>query len=263
MSRLCVFLVLPLLPGCFLPEPDRNTHILGSLTDLKTAPIDLADAHVFRIDNTAIHDSVDPILGSRERSGDYQCRVVVSELPLSYEKAPNGEKTASIRVQKEKGGWSGYLVGTPLYLKTRIVERSFSLVLYRPGFKLIAEDGPTPLEWKHAEDLWAQVGALDQLFFPGRIDGGHGGIPMNCWVVVPLEPGSASPAHRKALLFGASEYERLAGLAMKQPDLNRRERSSPEPWYARVPGGEGPWDQPRLLEYLHEKSKSLRDLADK
>jgi len=76
------------------------------------------------------------------------------------------------------------------------ISHSVALQLYRPGFDLVeveSWDVPQRIEWRVAADLETQEKALDQLFKPS------------------LEPGSTAEAHRQALLFGADEYDRLAG----------------------------------------------------
>ena len=83
--------------------------------------------------------------------------------------------------------------------------------LYRPGYELV-EIGPwertNRVEWKLAPDLAAQEKAVDYLF-GGRQDGPRRPFARyGCW----QEKGSGSAAHRESLLFGASEYERLAQL---------------------------------------------------
>ena len=79
------------------------------------------------------------------------------------------------------------------------VRESASVVvrLYRPGYDLVEIgpwEGTNRVEWKPTADLLAQKNAIDTLF-PGK-----------------QEAGSTSKTHREALLFGASEYERLAQL---------------------------------------------------
>jgi hypothetical protein len=76
--------------------------------------------------------------------------------------------------------------------------------LYRPGFQLLevtSENQGQPIIWQAAPDLQSQAEALDALF-PGPFS--------------ELSRGSQSPAHREALLFGASEFDRLAAQAKDQ-----------------------------------------------
>jgi hypothetical protein len=75
---------------------------------------------------------------------------------------------------------------------------------------------------------------LDERYFP---EGTCGPMDLICapsWhSEYRLDPGSVSPAHREALLFGATEHDRLAA----------------EPW---TPS-----------DALRRKAKALRDLANK
>ena len=82
-------------------------------------------------------------------------------------------------------------------LTFRYLEGStLALRLYRPGYELVeiaAWEATNRVEWKRLSAMTVDEAAVNALF------GGN------------LEPGSASKAHRAALLFGASEYDRLAG----------------------------------------------------
>jgi len=73
---------------------------------------------------------------------------------------------------------------------------TLALRVYRPGYELVEVKSwqrENRVVWKPAATLDAQEQALDSLFPPTRID-----------------YGSDADTHRRALLFGASEYERLA-----------------------------------------------------
>lgn len=79
---------------------------------------------------------------------------------------------------------------------------SVALRIYRPGYELVevkSWEAVNKVVWRLAPDLAGQQHALDALLPLGR-----------------LEPGSPSAAHREILLFGASEYERLASMAQSQ-----------------------------------------------
>jgi hypothetical protein len=91
--------------------------------------------------------------------------------------------------------------------------------IYRPGFELVEFKSwqfGKPLEWKAARTLVEQEKAIDQLMakagtphnpaIPGEEQKQATEIPAS------LRPGSFSEQHKAALLFAASEYERLATL---------------------------------------------------
>ncbi len=111
-------------------------------------------------------------------------------------------------------------------------ERSqFSLLVraYRPGFQMIevkAWEKSRELQWTPAADLLAQEKAIDDLLAdpsaPQRPLGGSvkevGQFVTTSWwdqkdqksPPLGLQPGSVSASQRSALVFAASEYERLA-----------------------------------------------------
>ncbi|MSQ94894.1 MAG: hypothetical protein EXR98_10120 [Gemmataceae bacterium] len=110
-------------------------------------------------------------------------------------------------------------------------ERSqFSLLVraYRPGFQMIevkAWEKSRELQWTPAPDLLAQEKAIDDLLadpaapMPPPMLGRDRGPEMSpsWWEMkdqkspaLGLQPGSVSPSQRSALVFAASEYERLA-----------------------------------------------------
>jgi hypothetical protein len=111
-------------------------------------------------------------------------------------------------------------------------ERSqFSLLVrvYRPGFQTIevqAWDKSHELQWTPATDLVAQELAIDDLLAdpaipltknPWKNQTGNGARQVRWWEQkdqksppLGLQPGSVSPSQRSALVFAASEYERLA-----------------------------------------------------
>jgi hypothetical protein len=84
---------------------------------------------------------------------------------------------------------------------------SVAVRLYRPGYDLVeirSWQRVNRVAWKPTADLGIQENALDRL------------LPLD-----RLEGGSRSPAHRKTMLFGAAEYERLASVAQSQDDQAR------------------------------------------
>jgi hypothetical protein len=123
--------------------------------------------------------------------------------------------------------------------------------LYRPGCQTVEVSSwslPEQVVWTGVADLKGQENAVDNLvaaqpfpFFPEtpeernakRAGQESPGSMLGC-----LAPGSESPEHRKALLFAASEYERLA-----------RE----------VPAGE---EGRRMRDRMEGKARWLRERAD-
>jgi hypothetical protein len=126
--------------------------------------------------------------------------------------------------------------------------------LYRPGWQTVeikAWDQVGPIAWKEAADLPARERAVDDLLStwgtdvqaqpPWRTEGHKvpppPPRPRDAQVFRNLAPGSTSAWHRQALLFAASEYERLGGAAA--PDKAGQE----------------------LRQRVSEKAKRLRELA--
>ncbi len=103
---------------------------------------------------------------------------------------------------------------------------SVALRVYRPGFEL-AEIEPweraKQINWIPAPELDAQDAVLDRLF-PLDLDDLDDRDDWDDWSVLPYRNvglGSESTAHRKALLFGADEYDRLAAIAVLPEDRGR------------------------------------------
>jgi hypothetical protein len=114
----------------------------------------------------------------------------LSELPVM----PTGEIPAQI----EPSLSYGFLIPILVVNALTDTSHSVSVRLYRPGYDLVevqSWEKPPQLAWKAVPDVEGQEKTLDKL------------------ITWPLEPGSATPAHRKALFFGAQEYARLAAIA--------------------------------------------------
>jgi hypothetical protein len=126
----------------------------------------------------------------------------------------------------------GIALNFPVY-----TSHSVAMKLYRPGYELVEIDSwefPGEIVWRKAPDLAGQEQALNRLFLLADNDG------ETTWprVVRKLVPGSVSPEHRRALLFGASEYERLAS-------------------------GAAPGTEEAVRRRLQSKAKKLHQLAGK
>ncbi|MBI3412328.1 MAG: hypothetical protein HY040_28750 [Planctomycetes bacterium] len=103
---------------------------------------------------------------------------------------------------------------------------TLELRLYRPGYETVeikSWDLTKEIAWKKADDLAEHEKAIDDLLSGPRRDWGSFPHLMRAKLEAPgtssksnkavefnLQPGSESRAHKKALLFGAEEYERLA-----------------------------------------------------
>jgi hypothetical protein len=90
--------------------------------------------------------------------------------------------------------------------------------LYRPGYQLVKRnswDLADKISWKPAPDWKAQEKVVDDLLaFPvQRASGNYLSSPF------PLPP--PSPEEKRALVFAAAEYERVAKMAPKAEDAER------------------------------------------
>lgn len=193
---------LPFLSGCILPYcayPKIDYTPAVSL-DAKSSEV-----RAFRVDITKPTADLSVFVGPvYER---------LSEIPVT--------NTDEVPTQVKPSVSYGFVViGIALNYLTH-TSRSLAVRLYRPGFELVeisSWERVHRVAWKASADLEAQEKTLDGLFRVGR-----------------LESGSTAERHKDALLFGAAEYDRLAGAA-----------SSPE-----------------QRERLVEKATKLRDLANK
>ena len=91
------------------------------------------------------------------------------------------------------------------------VHKKVVVRLYRPGFETVQLtfwNGANAIQWKPAVSIEDQENAVDDLleFDPGRLVVEE----AKNWKFSRIPAGSRSPEHRKALLFAASEFERLS-----------------------------------------------------
>jgi hypothetical protein len=179
---LCAAL-LACLPGCLVPVAYPSfTHVpsveLGK---------DYDRVYAFRVDVT--EKQVD--------LGESQCDML-TRIPLSTDSTPAQSEIAISH--------GVFVIGVALNYPI-LTSHSVAVRLYRPGYELIEVkpgDKVDRADWKAAPGLASQEKALDALC--RRIEAQKEEIFM-------LEPGSAAAAHKGVLLFGASEYDRLAALA--------------------------------------------------
>lgn len=141
--------------------------------------------HAFRVDITRNQGDV-----TRTFMGGGPDKILLTPLSLAA-----GETRPQIHLSID-GGLIVNGVLTYRSLTSHVVA-----VHYRPGYDLVEireGGGEGPVEWHAAPDAAAQEKSLNDLFHPDDSE---------------LAPGSASDGQRQALLFGAAEYARLAGVS--------------------------------------------------
>jgi hypothetical protein len=184
-----LLLLLPALPGCLIPYGFPKI----SQTPLLSLGKEAEEIHAFRADIT--RDFVD--IGGTDRW-------TFSEVTSS----PAGWVLPQTKVSATCGIYVfGVALNYPVY-----TSHSVALKLYRPGYELVELDSwevPGMIVWKEAPDLASQEKALDRLFLREAPDSAN---EPRSWVRIGrrLSPGSEGAEHQRVLLFGASEYERLA-----------------------------------------------------
>ena len=206
--------------GCFIfPYP--------SLKHVSSVNVGSSDeeVHCFRVEATK-HDG---FLSSRD--GD----LLLDEVSISR----TGRVDGQFRLTIDSSGQA--LIGGPVKnrheVRLRVYRRGYETVEIKP------EDDAHAVTWKAVRDSGAQEKAVDDLLFLGS----RSQLPVKDEPPNPaalslsgVQAGSASAAHRKALLFAASEYERLA---------------------AQLPAGRE--DTEQTGKRLLDKTSELKDLAAK
>jgi hypothetical protein len=161
-----------------------------------------AEVHAFRVDvsNSGVY-----CIGTTVNNGSPSVRKwektlseVLCEIPLTN---PN-EVPSQIRPSLNGAG----IVLLPIVWALCYENNSTVLRVYRRGCELVeirSWERSKPVIWKPAPDLDAQEKVLDRL------------LPLQ-----HLDKTATSEAHRAVLLFGASEYDRLAA-ATRLPERQR------------------------------------------
>jgi hypothetical protein len=93
---------------------------------------------------------------------------------------------------------------------TKHTSHNVLLRLYRPGYELVEFDSwlaRSEIEWNKASSVAEQEKAIDGLL---HVRAPYFGEKEGEYSFPGLAAGSTSEGHRKALLFAASEYERVA-----------------------------------------------------
>jgi hypothetical protein len=159
----------------------------------------------------------------------------------------SGDTYALTELGTYPGGWIlpqaqvyadyGFVWNCIALIYTGHIHHTHQVRLYRPGYKLVeiqAWQLGASAKWINASDTAQQEKAIDELLAtPGwRQDMLKPAIPELAkeerqkhgrpWGFEQLAPGSHFAAHRKALIFAACEYERLAGAT--DVDVPARER---------------------------------------
>lgn len=182
-------LYLPFLSGCVCPYCAIPKLDYTPSVKLESEP---DEVHAFRVDISRSNGSMSVFREGAASESLEELRVNdANEVPAQIK--------PSVRYEL-------VVIGIALnYLS--YTTHSVALRLYRPGYELVevrSWERGDQIEWRAAPGLRAQEIALDSLFPIGS-----------------LERGSESRAHRKALIFGACEYERLATNADSKADQTR------------------------------------------
>jgi hypothetical protein len=184
-------LLLAFIAGCIFPYCAYPTLGYTPSVQLDTPP-DVV--HAFRVDITRARADLGVF-----QFYPYHGAECLTEVPVTN----TDEVPAQI---KPAVSYGLVVIGIALNFFTH-TGHSLALRLYRPGYELVeihSWELVNRVAWRPAPDIKAQEKALDTLFPFAR-----------------LEPGSKSPAHKKALLFGAAEYERLAAATHEESDRTR------------------------------------------
>jgi hypothetical protein len=175
------------------------------------------DAHVFRVDAT------------EETAAPGHCRL--RELPPT----PGGRVYGQADTALDEGFYWNCLV----YRRAWQTSHTLRVRAYRPGFTLIeicAWQGTAGIQWQPAKTVAAQEQAIDGLVAPTAL----ATVAAEPDAFAHLDPGSASPSHRAALLFAAGEYDRLASRVDALED-----------------------ESAEICDRLMSKAKQLRELAER
>lgn len=181
-------LCLCFLSGCVLPYCAYPTLDYTPQVTLDVAP---SEVHAFRVDITKPTADLDVFVGPVYES--------LSAIPVAH----TNEVPAQV---KPSVSYGFVVIGVAVNFLTHH-SQSVAVRLYRPGYELVeihSWQRVSRVAWKPASDLKTKEEAVDHL------------MPLDA-----LHQGSKSSANQAALLFGASEYERLAGSSPCEADQVR------------------------------------------
>ncbi len=201
-----------LMPGCLTPNPSLSK---GNYVPDQQVPNPDGNARAFRVD-----------IEEMERP-EPKARYTLTQIPfdesdwLRYQYNPHPLTTVEWIGQNRESGPTKYS-SAKMQAECSVLVR-----VYRPGYRIIEiRPGDPNNEWKWiAANIFDQEKAIEELLGVPRTEDRLGwwenGPLCPCSEVAGmmtsttlgdsgLLPGSASPKHRDVLLFGASEYDRLA-----------------------------------------------------
>ncbi|WP_254506560.1 hypothetical protein [Anatilimnocola floriformis] len=181
-----LLLGLPIISGCALPYAYPKVDFTRAL-QIAASP---DEVHVFRVDIGQVTENSHINYYSSER---------LTELTVGGD----GQVATQIKPSLPVGV---YLLMGALNHDFR-VNRTLELRAYRPGFWLVKVESMEKVKevvWTPALNVEAQERALDGLF----------SMPYDAEQRCSRpSAGSTSADHRRALLYGASEYKRVAAIA--------------------------------------------------
>jgi len=217
----CVFT----LSGCFVPIPFASPKI--SMVSGRSAGANVDKVYAFRMD---IRDWIGSPCFCTEKSKSERC--IMRRVRINKK----GQIPSQLKLSMTTGViWHCIALDYTHYEVSRILMR-----VYRPGYETVVwSDGDKgQIKWHSVETLFEQERAVDRLFSTwdtgcecsylelwSEWDSKYGTegdwreidevSQTEFWEVAfcCLAGGSASKSHRDALLFGASEYRRIASEA--------------------------------------------------
>jgi hypothetical protein len=189
-----------------LPNTGCLGYVYPTIAYTPELPIDNHDgnAHVYRVD-----------VDRTERTPSASTQYTLSKIPLDR----GGVVPSQLEIAPAAGLWNPLGIGD-----VKEHERSTYTILirfYKPGcqtMEVASWDKSKALQWLPASDLLAQEKAVDDLLAdPAAQPVNFKAWPNTWWDLkdhkdpqLGLQPGAASVMQRQALLFAASEYQRLA-----------------------------------------------------
>jgi hypothetical protein len=210
--------VCPLLSGCLGAVAWPNV----SVTPVLQVNASADQVHAFRLNFVDVDSSIPPGVSPRDYRHEW-----IQPLP------PHEPSVCElVEIPVAAGGWVApqgqiaYDYAWGLWDKWKVKRHSVVVRLYRPGCQTVEVLGwalPKEIAWHGVADLAGQEKAVDDLVDSGPslfLDPaliGSDAMLHSEWASRQIAPGSSSAAHRKALLFAASEYERLAKSAVDNP----------------------------------------------
>jgi hypothetical protein len=194
-------LLCPLLSGCFVPLGAAWPSV--AVTPPVQVNAEADQVHAFRVEVV----KTDAVIDFHEPSV-----ATIREVPVAARGwvVPQGEAACDY-------AWYWNCIALTYWKAKR---HTVLLRLYRPGCQTVEVSAwtlPRDVAWRGVADLAGQEKAVDDLITPGPPDFIQDALergddkPSLCNYL--LAAGSDSPGHRKALLFAAAEYERLAKAA--------------------------------------------------